>query len=652
MAELKRALGYPTIIALSLTAMIGTGMFIGPAVAAKYSGVTSLLSWGILAVITIYVSLCFGELVSMYPTAGGVYAFAKHAYGKFASFIIGWITWLVGNITTAVLIVASMSYFSQMPVFTLFFSWADSYLPFLTPGLLQLFIAIIIVIILNIVAFRGIEASGGILIFFAFITVGVILAVLIPGAFHIQASNFTPFITAGPILVFVSLFFIMETFFGWESATFLAEETKDAERVIPKSLLITTIIVAILGVGMAAMMLGVLPLGTLVSSTAPVNTLSSFLSFNPVFASALSVGIILALIGSAAGGVVSSPRLLMALARDKLFIQQLSEVHPKHRTPYKAIIFQAVITILVVIIGFGNYKILLSMLVPLALFMYISVLLAVTILRFKNPDKKRFFKAPFGKIGPIIISLFYLGIIISWLATETGALSLFKVIISFVLLGIPIYLLLMFYYDPDAIIKVNSWFAYVALWMENFLLPISVRKEILAIFKDLRGKSVLDYGAGIGTMTLHLAEAVGPKGKVYATELSPKNIMILKKRLKYEGHFHVEVIHDQHQINRVHPDVHMVDYVFSVGMLGYMQDVKSILKDIRDILPEHGKICFVEYVDFFWFIPNVPWLSKDEQIKKVFNDAGFSVKVERRKGIFWKYVFVYGIKSDEDIPFI
>jgi APA family basic amino acid/polyamine antiporter len=652
MAELKKVLGYPTIIALSLTAMIGTGMFIGPAVAAKYSGIASILAWVILSFITIYVSLCFGELVSMYPHAGGVYEFAKHTYGRFFSFIIGWITWLVANITTAVLIVASMNYFSQLTVYNVFFNWLHAFLPFLTPMLLEISLAIILILVLNIVAFRGIEASSAIMIFFAIVTVGVILAVLIPGFFHIEAANFTPFLTVSPIFIFVSLFFIMETFFGWESATFLAEETKDAEKVIPRSLLWTTIIVAVLGVGMAFMLLGVLPLNTLAASQAPLSTLSSFLSFNPAMVALINVGIILALIGSAAGGVVSSPRLLMALARDKLFIQQLSDIHPKYHTPYKAIIFQIVITILVVLIGFGQYTKLLSMLIPLALFMYISVLLSVTILRYRKPDNKRYFKVPFAKVGPVLVSLFYLGVIISWLFTEANAFSLFRILLSFILLGIPIYLLLMFYYDPDAIIKVNSWFAYLTLWMENFLLPKDVRKDILSLFKDLRDKAVLEYGAGVGTLTLHLAEAVGPKGKVYATELSPRNIAILKSRLKQEGHFHVQVIHDEHQVNRIHPDVHMVDYVFSVGMLGYMQDVGRILKDIRDLLPEHGKICFVEYVDFFWFIPNVPWLSKDEQIKKIFKEAGFSVKVERKKSIFWKYVFVYGIKSDEEIPFI
>ncbi|MFH1211975.1 MAG: amino acid permease, partial [Candidatus Woesearchaeota archaeon] len=93
MAELERKAGYPLVIALSITAMVGTGMFFGPGIAASYSGNASLLAWIFLSLITVYVSLCFGELVSMYPSAGGVYSFAKKAYGRFSSFIIGWLTW-------------------------------------------------------------------------------------------------------------------------------------------------------------------------------------------------------------------------------------------------------------------------------------------------------------------------------------------------------------------------------------------------------------------------------------------------------------------------------------------------------------------------------------------------------------------------------
>ena len=79
MAELKRTLGLGTLTALSITAMIGTGLFFGSSLAAKYAGPASILAWVFLALLSVYMAACFGELVSMYPAAGGVYEFAKRA---------------------------------------------------------------------------------------------------------------------------------------------------------------------------------------------------------------------------------------------------------------------------------------------------------------------------------------------------------------------------------------------------------------------------------------------------------------------------------------------------------------------------------------------------------------------------------------------
>ena len=190
------------------------------------------------------------------------------------------------------------------------------------------------------------------------------------------------------------------------------------------------------------------------------------------------------------------------------------------------------------------------------------------------------------------------------------------------------------------------------MFTERIILPKSVRKEILTLLGNIRNKTILEFGCSVGTLTLHLAESVKPNGKVYATDLSKKDLIITKNRMVRRGHEHVIVIHDEHQVNRVHPDVPYVDAVVSVGMMGYMQDVKKVLLDMRELMPYGGKIVFVDYADFFKVIPNVAWLSSDATIEKLFREAGFSVFVTRKKGLFWNYVYVYGIKYEQDIPYI
>ena len=635
MAELKRALGFWAILALAIANIMGTGMFFGASIGASYSGNASILSWIILTIIAIYISMFFGELVAMFPKAGGVYEYSKQVYTRFTSFMVGWIAWVVGNLTVALLVVAAIDYLIPDP----------------SQALLKILISMAIILVLNLVAYFGIEASGFILVLFATVSISVLLSVIMPGIFHMDIGNLTPFFTYGYLPMFVTIFFIAESFFGWEAVTYLAEETKNPEKVIPWALVLGTVITGILGILVVTVSLGIIPWRTLIGLNAPLSAV-----FGNMFGAAgmkiINFGVFFALIGSAAGCIITLPRLILALARDKLFIVQLKEIHPKFHTPWKAIIFQTVVSLIVLWMAFGRYKILLSLLLPLGLAMYLFTIFAVTILRFKKPHISRTFKVPFGKSGSIITVLFIILLIAAWVFSEPNAWHILTLCLSFILLGIPIYLLLIFYYDPDMIVKVNNALAYTTLLTEKMILPKKVRDEIFSLLGDVKNKAILEFGCSVGTLTMPLAEKVKPNGKVYATDLSKNDLMITKKRLIRKGHMHVTVIHDQHQINRVHPDVPHVNAIVSIGMMGYLQDVKKVLMEMRDLLPYGGKIVFVDYADFFKVIPNVAWLSNDKKIAKVFMDCGFSVYVERKKGLLWNYIYVYGIKFHENVPYV
>jgi len=635
MVELKRVLGFWTILSLSIASIMGTGIFFGVGIGSTYSGNASILSWVILSIVAVYISTYFAELVSMYPKAGGIYEFSKHAYNRFFSFLMGWIAWLVGNLTTALLVVAAIDYLLPEPSHF----W------------LKIVVSVLSIIILNLIAYFGVELSAFLVIFFAITSIFVILSFIFPGLFKIQTSNYFPFFSLGISSMFVTMFFIVESFFGWESATYLAEETQDPEKIIPKAIIIGTIIVGVLGILIAFVSLGVIPWTILSTSDVPLSLVSEYV-LGSVGMRLVSVGIFISLIGSAASGIITMPRLILALARDKLFIYQLSAIHEKYKTPHKAIIFQTIVSLIVFAMAFGKYRPLLELLLPLGLIMYFFVILSVPILRKKEPNLKRELKVPFVKIGSIIVGIFIIVLISSWINSDANAINTLELGITFVLVGMPIYLLLEMYYDPSFIIKINDFLAYFTLFTERFVLPKKTIKEILALAGDLKGKKVLEFGCSVGTLTLHLAEAVNPSGRVYATDLSSKDLFIAKNRLNKRGHTHVIVIHDEHQINRVHPSIPHVDAIVSIGMMGYLQDVKKVLKEMRELLPYGGKIVFVDFVDFFKILPNVPWLSNDKGIEKVFRDAGFSVFVNRKKGLFWNYVYVYGIKFHENIPYI
>lgn len=643
MTELKRVAGKWTVLALTIGSVAGTGIFFGPAIAASYAGIYSLISWLILGVMAIYIGLCFGELIAMFPKAGGVYEFAKQSYGRFPSFIIAWVTWLVGNITTVVLIVAAIDYL----------------LPSQSMILIKIAVSVIFILVLNSIALLGMQESSIAVITFSIITVLLLVFIVVVGMFHVDTSNLTinfSQITFPPI--FLAIFFIAETFFGWEAASFIAEETKNPEKVIPRAILIATTLLAVLCILLAVVLIGMFGVDKLAISTTPINDFSDLL-FGRIGKDVISIGIYLILIGSAAGNIITMPRLLLALARDKLFLQQFAKVHPKYFTPHKAIIFQTVVSLLILGVAFGKYKMLISLLVPLALFMYTSVILTLFVLRIKKPNIKRPFKAPFGKVGPLIVVGFFITLLLSWLFTEPSALTTLKFGGSLILIAIPLYFLIEIYNDPKMITSVNDILAYFTLWTERINLPNFVKKEILLLLGDIKGKSVLEFGCSVGTLTIALAKRVGPEGIVYATSFSRNHLKITRRRIEQQNwdstkriYGDVKLIHDLEHTTRVHPDISYVDSAVSVGMMGYIQDIEKVLKEVNSIMPPGGKICFMDYGDFFHIIPNVDWLAKNENIERVFRKCGFSVQVKRKKGIFWNYIFIYGIKSDIDVPYV
>ena len=231
-----------------------------------------------------------------------------------------------------------------------------------------------------------------------------------------------------------------------------------------------------------------------------------------------------------------------------------------------------------------------------------------------------------------------------WIAISENALHTIRNGFLFIVLGIPVYFLLEMYYNPRAVRKTNNILAYLALFTERLALPLSVRKEILRLIGNVKGKAIFEFGCSVGTMTLHLAEVVGKKGRIYATDISERDLVIAQNRMNKKGHGHVKIMHDIKHHSRIHPDIPDIHLVVSVGMLGYLQNTKNVLKQMNKKLKKGSKVCFVDYDKFFDLIPNRDWLSDDKKIKKIFEECGFDVKVKRKQGFAWKYIFIYGKK--------
>ncbi len=625
MPALRKVLSYPAILLITINSIMGTGIFFLPAVGAGAAGPASIISWIILSLISIYIAMCFGELSSMFPKSGGIYEFCKQAYGRFFSFIIGWMTVIAGNVTIAMLVVGAVQY-----VFPFGSIW------------IKIALSLSMVFLFNYIAFRGMQTSAIMLIIFAFITLIALFGLLVPGIFKFNIGNFKPFFVFPASSLILTIFLIAETFFGWETATFLAEETKDGQRVMPKALIWGTVIIALICIGFVVTSLGVMPWNIFGISTTPLTDLG-ILHYGLSGGTVFTILVYLAIIGSVAGWVVSAPRLLLAMAKDKLFLEQFAVIHHKNLTPHRAIIFQTILTTVLVIVGAGSYTTMLHLLVPIVLIAYSFVLISLVVLRYKKPHQKRYFTVPFGKVGPILVALFMLFLIGMWLTHTPGALNILKVALSLIFLGIPAYLLVEMYHDSKAIYGVNERLSYVLVIFENFFFPLSLRKRIFLMLGDLKNKTVLEFGCSVGTITRRLSKRVLPRGKVYAFDIIEHNLRVAASHMK--KHKQVKFFHHKH-LDHFKTSIKLpeIDVLISTGVLSYLQKPEIVLKHLGKKVRKNGRVVFLDYDRFFYFIPNVAWISDEKKLKRMFKAAGFKVDIVKKQGLLWRHVFIHGKK--------
>ncbi|MFC1691088.1 amino acid permease [Nanoarchaeota archaeon] len=625
--QMKGVLSFRVILLVTINSIMGTGIWFLTSAGAKHAGPASLISWGALSLVAVYIAMCFSELTSMFPKAGGVYEFAKQTYGRFWSFVIGWTTSIAGSVTISMLLLGALQY--MIPI-----KYSYVYIP----------IAIFLILMFNFIAYRGMQTSTIMLVGFALITLATITAIIVPGIFTFKLDNFSPFFAFPAINILLAIFFIAETFFGWESAIFLSAETKNPSKVMPKALIYGTLAISFFALLLSLTAMGAIPWQQYAESAAPLRDLGG-VYFG--FAGTIIFTILVAtsIIGAVASWIVTAPRLLMALAEDKLFFVQFAKIHPKHKSPYVSIIFQVFAISVLVIIGAGSYETLLHLLIPLILVLYSAVLMSVVILRFKKPDLPRPFKTPFGKIGPIFTVLF-MGFLLAMFIREThGAMDMLRISGSLILFGIPAYFAIEIFYDPKYVNMRKNLFARIAHHYHVAPFPDQVFKHILRLVgKPNKNSIIVDYDCGIGGFTKKIIKRNIPFKKIYAVDKSYEELKVFKEKVPEEHDEKIDVCFRKSW--KLPKNIKNIDIFFSSNSLGYMKDIPIFLKHLRQVLTKNGDFCFYIKHSIVNVTPNALIVEDKKEVEELFGREGLKVIYhKKRKGIFKEEIFIYGKKK-------
>jgi APA family basic amino acid/polyamine antiporter len=621
--EMKGVLSFRVILLVTINSIMGTGIWFLTASGAKHAGPASLISWGILSIISVYIAMCFSELTSMFPKAGGVYEFAKQTYGRFWSFVIGWTTSIAGSVTISMLLLGALQY--MIPI-----EYSYLYVP----------IAIALVVLFNFIAYRGMQTSTYMLVTFALITLVTITAIIVPGFFRFNPANFSPFFVFPAMNILLAIFFIAETFFGWESAIFLAAETKDPKKIMPKALIWGTVIISGFALLLTLTAIGVIPWQTYGESAAPLRDLGR-VYFGSAGVLIFTILVSTSIIGAVASWIVTAPRLLMALAEDKLFFVQFAKIHPKHKSPYVSIVFQVLVISILVIIGAGSYETLLHLLIPLILILYSAVLLSVVILRFRKPDLPRPFKVPFGKVGPFFTVLFMIFLLVMFLRETHGAMDMLRISASLIIFGTPAYFFIEIFYDEKYINMRKNLLAKLSHHYNKSPLNNSLFRHILSLVGKTKNDTVIiDYDCGVGGFTRDIIQKALPFKKIYAVDKAKEEIKVFRENLPKEYNQKVDIIYRKSWM--IPEKIKNADIFFSFDSLGHMEDIPSFLQHLKKVLKKNGKFCFYIKHSIINVSPNALIVEDWRKVEEIFKKEGFKVSYHKKRKLFKTEIFIYG----------
>ena len=623
--QMKGVLSFRVILLITINSIMGTGIWFLTAAGAKYAGPASLISWAVLSVIAVYIAMCFAELTSMFPKAGGVYEFAKQAYGRFWSFVIGWTTSIAGSVTIAMLLLGALQYLIPL-------KYSNTYIP----------IAIALIVVFNYVAFRGMQTSTYMLVGFALITLGTVSAIIIPGFFRLQPGNFTPFFVFPTLSTFIAIFFIAETFFGWESAIFLSAETKNPAKVMPKALIYGTLIIAGIAMLLAFTAIGAIPWDKFAQSVAPLKDLGG-VYFGATGVVIFTLLVFVSVIGAVACWIVTAPRLLMSIAEDKLFFVQFAKIHPKYKSPYVSIVFQVLVVSILVVIGAGSYETLLHILIPLILIVYSAVLLGVIILRFKKPDYPRPYKVIFGKVGPLVTILFMAFLLVMFIRETHAALDILRISASLVAFGIPAYFAIELFYEAKYVTLRRNIVARLTHHFHKIPLPKPTFNKIFSLVSPFTHKSVIMvYNSPMGAFTRRVVTREIPFRHIYVASQSQEELEAFKHNLPEPRRAHVSLL--KLRTLKLPEKAMKIDAFVSFNDLGHIKDVPGFLHNLRRALNKRGKFCFYIKHHLLNVTPNALLVEDKKKITALFEKEKLQVNYRKKKSLLKEEIFISGSK--------
>jgi len=324
-----RVLGLFDLTCLGVNAIVGTSIFLFPGLLAGHLGPASPAAFILTGLLLLPVALCYADAASRFDRPGGPYLYADAAFGEWAGYGVGWMCWSAEIFSWAAVasgLCAYLGYFSGF--------WTE-------PATVKVTAAGVI-LAMGALNYRGVRLGAWTTNVFTLAKLIPLSAFVLIGLFHVRAANFSPLAPFGWAPLGKACFLAFFAFSGFEVVPVPAGEVESPQKNVPRAVVASLCIAAVLYALIQFTAVGVLP--TLAASERPLAAAAA-LFLGPLGASFIAVGAVLSTLGFNAGCALGGPRYLVALAQDRHLPRWFAFVHPKFGTPHRAVAATALLSV-------------------------------------------------------------------------------------------------------------------------------------------------------------------------------------------------------------------------------------------------------------------------------------------------------------------
>ena len=422
--HLHRVLGLGFGLAIGVGSMIGSGILRTPGAVAEGLPDASLLMllWLMGGLHALLGANVVAELMTSIPKTGGLYVPSRRAFGDFGGILVGWTDFLLNAAGVAALAIASAEFLAILA------PDLRAHITGAALGLLLLFIG------LNWIGIKEGSATQQIGSLLKFVTLCLLIGTIfiaVPQAARPAGET----AALSPMAVLVGYQMVYGAFSGWTNPIYFTEEDRKPTRNLPRALIFSILLVTATYLAMNAALLWALPVAELARSDIPVETIVTGLAGPTGTLVVGAVGSVI-VISCLNGLVMAIPRVLYGLGRDGLFPAVATQVN-RGGTPYAALAISAIVAGTMVMSG--GFETVFLMMGALTIFAFVMTDVTIFVLRRREPDLPR----PFRAIGypwlPALLLLLDTILLVAFIAADPASGLFMAALIS---IAIPIAFLL------------------------------------------------------------------------------------------------------------------------------------------------------------------------------------------------------------------